>query len=34
MVPAAGHALMYEKPNEFAAVVLGFLKIKERIRII
>lgn len=34
MVPAAGHALMYEKPNEFAAAVLGFLKIKERIRII
>jgi pimeloyl-ACP methyl ester carboxylesterase len=27
-VPSAGHALMYEKPSEFAAAVIGFLKLK------
>ena len=32
MIPDAGHAVMYEKPETFAALVLGFLRFQETIR--
>jgi pimeloyl-ACP methyl ester carboxylesterase len=31
LIPAAGHAVMYEKPVEFLSIVLGFVNSKSRI---
>lgn len=34
LIPSAGHAVMYEKPAEFASVVLGFVENDTRIKIL
>lgn len=34
VVQDAGHAVMYEKPNEFAAIVLGFIDLRDDIQIV
>ncbi|MCL2704261.1 MAG: alpha/beta hydrolase [Defluviitaleaceae bacterium] len=34
LIPGAGHALMYEKPNEFTAAVIGFLRMKETLKVL
>lgn len=34
LIPAAGHAVMYEKPAEFTAIVLGFVNSKTDIKVL